>query len=259
MMRSRLKIIYTGTLLCLVFSTTIPAQQPAVINTQAGPAEQFDAARKAYDDGDLTRAIALYENLLNQEYRPAEVYFNLGNACFRTGNNGKAILHFKRALLLDPRNHDIKANLRFAVENAGALVPRGNLLFTFTQQATLNEWLILVLIFWWLTAAAWILRLALPSRSEAANRLILCFGLLLLITLASALQNIRLRAHPEAVVTAKGQSALSAPLAGATTLFHLPEGSIVRVTERSGEWLHITAGDQSGWIRQGVCEPVPVF
>ena len=239
--------------------TMLEAAQPITINTEAGPDEQFEAARKAYDDGDLTRAVSLYTNLLNQGFHQPEIYFNLGNAFFRTGENGKAILNFKRALLLNPRDHDYKANLRFAVENAGALVPQGSLFHTFSQQATLNEWLVLSVLFWWLAIGATLIRLLVPAAASVAKRLGIGFAICLLVLLAAAGQNIRLRSSPEAVVTEKGQSALSAPLAGSTTLFNLSEGSIVRVTDRSGEWLHIKAGPQSGWIRNGACEPVPVL
>ncbi len=240
-------------------AATLHAQQPTTIDVQAGPEEQFDTARKSYDDGDITRAAALYENLLKQGFHRPEVYFNLGNACFRRGETGKAILNFKRALLLTPRDHDIQANLRFALENAGALVPKTTLLDTFSQQATLNEWLALAMLCWWLLVAAYLLRLLRPANAPLALRLMLLFGAALLLTLAATLHRVRLQSEPEAVVIASGQSALSAPLAGSTTLFKLPEGSVVRVTDRSGEWMQIAAGPQTGWIQQDVCTPVPRF
>ncbi|MDD2237488.1 MAG: tetratricopeptide repeat protein [Kiritimatiellae bacterium] len=238
-------------------ASALYAQQPTTIQVQAGPEEQFATARKAYDDGDITRAAALYENLLKQGFLHPEVYFNLGNACFRRGETGKAILNFKRALLLTPRDHDIKANLRFALENAGALAPKSNLLDTFSQQATLNEWLALALLCWWLLVAAYILRLLRPANAPLAHRLMLLFGVALLLTLSATLHQVRLQSEPEAVVTANGQSALSAPLSGSTPLFKLPEGSVVRLIDRSGEWMQIAAGPQTGWIQQDACAVVP--
>lgn len=245
------------TVMLMLAAPTAQAQQaPAVINVNAGPEEQFEAARKAYDDGDITRAASLYEQLISQGFHRAEIYFNLGNACFRRGETGKAILCFKRALLQTPRDHDIQANLRFALENAGALVPKATLFTTLTCQATLNEWLVLALVFWWLLIGVLIIRLLRPAAATPANRLMLLFGLLLLLTLGAAGHRMHLRTQPEAVVTAKGQSALSAPLEGATPLFRLPEGSVVRVTDRSGQWVQVAAGPQSGWLRQNTCETV---
>src|SRR4029077_19623718 len=42
------------------------------------------------------------------------VYFNLGNAYFRAGNPGRAILNYERARRLMPRDPDLHANLGFA-------------------------------------------------------------------------------------------------------------------------------------------------
>ena len=41
------------------------------------------------------------------------LYYNLGNAYYRQGNLGKAIVNYERALKLDPTNADARANLEF--------------------------------------------------------------------------------------------------------------------------------------------------
>ena len=40
--------------------------------------------------------------------------FNLANAEFRLGHLGRAILHYERALRLDPTDSEIRANLEYA-------------------------------------------------------------------------------------------------------------------------------------------------
>ena len=42
------------------------------------------------------------------------LYYNLGNACFKSGKLGEAILWYERARRLLPHDEDIEANLRFA-------------------------------------------------------------------------------------------------------------------------------------------------
>ena len=70
-------------------------------------------ADSAYVRGDYAQAIALYEELL-EEGESSEVYYNLGNSYFKADNIGKSILNYERALLLNPGNSDIRANLDIA-------------------------------------------------------------------------------------------------------------------------------------------------
>src|SRR5690606_34875555 len=58
-------------------------------------------------------AMETYLQVLNSRVSSAEVYFNLGNACFRSNKYGKARLYYEKALLISPRDPAIKANLAF--------------------------------------------------------------------------------------------------------------------------------------------------
>lgn len=67
----------------------------------------------AYMKNDYTSAIHIYEALLNKG-EAAEIYYNLGNSYYKTGEIAKAILNYERALLLQPGNGDIRTNLDVA-------------------------------------------------------------------------------------------------------------------------------------------------
>ena len=70
-------------------------------------------ADSAYMRTDYASAIQIYEQLL--EYgEAAEIYYNLGNSYYKTGEIAKAILNYERALLLKPNNEDIRVNLEIA-------------------------------------------------------------------------------------------------------------------------------------------------
>ena len=70
-------------------------------------------ADKAYQEKKYQQAIKDYESLLHSGVS-ASLYYNLGNAYYRTGNITKAILNYERAALLEPGNSDIRFNLQFA-------------------------------------------------------------------------------------------------------------------------------------------------
>ena len=58
-------------------------------------------------------AIKLYEDAIEKSGASSDIYYNLGNAYYRSDNLGKAILNYERALRLNPGNDDAKFNLDF--------------------------------------------------------------------------------------------------------------------------------------------------
>lgn len=70
-------------------------------------------ADSAYVRDDFPRAIELYRTALNQGEVSATLYYNLGNAYYRDGKLGRAVISYERALRLDPANADARANLAF--------------------------------------------------------------------------------------------------------------------------------------------------
>jgi len=82
-----------------------------------GPDELFLQANKQYEAGSYSSAINSYEDLLSKGLRSAQLFYNLGNAYFKAGKPGPAILNYERARVLDPRDEDMKFNLEFARES----------------------------------------------------------------------------------------------------------------------------------------------
>ena len=74
----------------------------------------FQKGNESYEEGNFDQAIEEYQKVLDQGIRNSKVFYNLGNAYFRKNQLGKAILNYRRALSLDPRDEDSIANLRFA-------------------------------------------------------------------------------------------------------------------------------------------------
>lgn len=82
----------------------------------AGATEITDSADAAYDRGEYDRAVELYTSALTDEGSSSDLYYNLGNAYYRTGNPAQAILAYERALRINPANGEAKANLQFVNE-----------------------------------------------------------------------------------------------------------------------------------------------
>jgi len=69
---------------------------------------------KAYADGLYNNAISSYTKVLDEGYESADLYYNLGNACFKTDDLASAILYYEKALKLSPNDDDIVFNLNVA-------------------------------------------------------------------------------------------------------------------------------------------------
>ncbi|MBU0984796.1 MAG: tetratricopeptide repeat protein [candidate division Zixibacteria bacterium] len=81
---------------------------------RADIAQLFADGNRQYETKHYDSAIVSYSSILDEGQVSAAVYFNLGNAYFRSGDLGRAVLNYMRARRLDPSNDDIQTNLDFA-------------------------------------------------------------------------------------------------------------------------------------------------
>ena len=71
-------------------------------------------ANKAYSDGFFANAAELYKNVISSGYESVDLYYNLGNACYKMNDYASAILYYEKARKLDPGNEDVNFNLKIA-------------------------------------------------------------------------------------------------------------------------------------------------
>src|SRR5205814_513210 len=118
----------------------------------ADPHTAFYQGNAAYKAGDYAGAAGAYERLLNAGLASGPLYFNLGNAYFKNGHVGQAILNFERAHRLMPRDPDVRANLAYAAEIAKD-IPEASplwqrLAFPLAARATTGELATLASLLW---------------------------------------------------------------------------------------------------------------
>ena len=119
----RARCAFAGVALAAALAAPVVLMTPGSARAEAGapaaPAterELFEAANQHYFQGEYELAIRLYEELAVERHidDPA-LYHNLGNACFRAGRLGWAILHYQRALRL-PASDQLAQALRSNLE-----------------------------------------------------------------------------------------------------------------------------------------------
>ena len=74
----------------------------------------FEQGNMLYAQDKYEEAIETYKEIRANGYESWELYYNLGNAYYKNGDLGKAILNYERAHLLESDNEDIKFNLEMA-------------------------------------------------------------------------------------------------------------------------------------------------
>ena len=74
--------------------------------------ELFDSAKSA---DDYRESASVLESTLEGGFRNGAIYYNLGNAYFRAGDYGRAILNYRKARPYRPRDPYLAANLQQAL------------------------------------------------------------------------------------------------------------------------------------------------
>src|ERR1700731_760536 len=131
-------------LYCAVICTFIAASAFA----QTDP--QFAKANQEYAQGHFKEAIGSYETLARSGQWSANLFYDLGNAYFRTSDFGNAILNYERALVLDPRHPEAKANLQIARDEARALELQQSGPERYLRLATTNRYAVSAAIAFWI-------------------------------------------------------------------------------------------------------------
>src|SRR5438132_13293663 len=100
----------------------------------------FAKANQDYAQGNFNEAISGYRTLVGSGPLSANLFYDLGNAYFRTGDFGRAILNYKRALALEPHHPEAAANLQIARDEARALEMQQSWPERYLQFASVNQY-----------------------------------------------------------------------------------------------------------------------
>ncbi len=216
------------------------------------PAATFDQANRFYEEGKYPEAIQAYDQIIHEGKVSAALFFNLGNAWFKNGRLGQAIVCYRQAAVLSPRDPDIQANLRFTRDMIAASKPAGRLLQRWLGRLALNEWAVLFSAAAWLWFGLLISREWRPRWRPALRRSIIAAGVLWLCVAASFGTVLYQREYrATAVVVVPEAIVRHGPLAESQSFYPLPDGAEVDVLDHKGEWIQVSdSAKRAGWVRQ---------
>ncbi len=225
------------------------------------PTAKFYTAGVQYKDGRYAEAAASYEEILANGLRSGELYYNLGNSYFKSGQLGKAILNYERAKRFMPRDGDLKSNDEFArTQVQGFIDGQGKsflekILANYADYFTADELALGLLFLGGLMGCVYLLKLFFhwPSRISFAVMAVL---LLLAVVQITALV-IKFSAQENLAVIIQSVDAKFEPTAKGSVHFSLPEGNKVTVLEQRSDWAKIQRLDgKIGWAEKKSLEKI---
>jgi Tetratricopeptide repeat/Bacterial SH3 domain len=219
------------------------------------PQTTFFHANALYKDGQYDAAAKEYEELRQVGLESGNLYFNLGNAYFKAGEKGKAILNYERARRFIPGDPDLEANLAYAQSLTGAEactpVLWQRLAFPLAQRASTGR------LVWAASGLYTLLLISLAvyrlwrKRPRWLVYMSWALGVLVIVVSTSLAQQVLADDwQRHAVVVETGDTpARFEPADNGTVHFVLKEGSRVRILDTREGWLQIARCDgHRGWI-----------
>ena len=218
-----------------------------------------------YSAGLYEDAARDYASIAALGLQSADLHYNWGNACYKQKDYGHAILHYEKALKLNPSMDDARYNLEMArsfivddIEQVPELI-----FVTFFRKirnglsANVWTWIFLLMLAAGLLFAVLFF---LQEESSARRRNFFCGLTAFLIAVMALLfanrQKADFTARDSAVVVRSVVEVRSSPTdEGASSLFILHEGTKVRLLDSVGRWKNIELSDgRQGWMKDSDLE-----
>ena len=216
--------------------------------------KEYLEAVQHYNNGDYRNAAALFENIAGEKVVNGKLYYNAGNAFYKSGNIGRSILWYERALKLIPGDPDLIFNYNFvnglvmdkAEDKTNPLI---NVMFFWKKKLAHRTLTFLAVSFFLLFVILYLIRIIKPVNVlKYPERVFL--GLALVFILSSYHDYYEKQFNGKAVVLSDSVSVRSGLSDDSTELFRLHEGTKVSVDERLRGYVKIRfSDDKIGWVK----------
>jgi tetratricopeptide (TPR) repeat protein len=234
----------------IVFTITISAQK------------LYDLVEKGnteYMNGNYEEAIKNYQAVVDSDYESAELYYNLGNAYYKSNKFTMALVNYEKASLLDPDDEEIQHNLEMErqlaidkIDKLPELLPK-QWYRQFIGLLKTDQWAYISMITFPLSlllflAYFFVRRIGIR---KAAFWLALVIMFISVSTFVFSYNQKRLvYDNSYAIIITPSVMIKSSPDESGTELFQLHEGTKVEIIDQLGDWKEIKLSDGNvGWLK----------
>lgn len=232
---------------------TIPAKAQTVDTDTL-----WERAGTLYTAGDYNGALMVYDSISSAGWASAKLFYNMGNAYFKSGKIGEAILYYNKAQKLAPADDDVAYNLAYAnsfVKDKIEVVPEFFLKEWLSKVSNLmssDSWAIFSLVALALTLTfGLVYLLGAKRRVRKVGFVVALVGAVVTIATGgfAAAERRDVLDCSEAVVVSSAAAVKSSPDRTSKDIFILHEGTKVKVLDTYGAWNEIRIADgNEGWI-----------
>ncbi len=226
----------------------------------------FEDANRLYLEQKYDAAVSRYEAVIKNGYENGEIYFNLGNAYYKSGKLQHAILNYERARKFIPNDEDLEFNLQLVnlqLQDKIEAIPElfiyrwmDSLLTIFTRETMV--WM----MYLFFLAAIGSFSFFLFAESYEHRRYSLMSGMICSVLLMIGVANFVIQSYREsetefAVVMTDVANIKSAPDSKGNDLFVIHRGLKVQVLDNVNSWFKIRLADgKVGWIPEKEIEKI---
>lgn len=218
--------------------------------------EREASARQAYQAGDSAQALETWTTLAQEQGVTAPRLAAMGNAEWRLGRRGRAMVCWERALTLDPSDPVAQAGVAHAAAVGGVDRPLPTWQERYASGLSPDAWIWLALAAAWTLVLTWSWpRLRGERLRDTHHRVLLASLTLLVLSLPGAWGS--WTSGQRAVVRRPEEPLKLTPTALGESLGQLGEGDVVRTQRVLNRHVRVQlAGGQVGWVRAEALEPV---
>ena len=226
----------------------------------------WEGGNQAYIDGNYALAVENYQAIEARGYSSARLFYNLGNAYYKQGNIGRAILYYNRALVVSPSMEDAKHNLEIAeafAKDKIAVVPEFFLnrwMRTLRSAFSCNVWGGLSMAMLAIAIAfglIFLLGSQIKVRKSGFYGAVVALLLFVVVTIFAVSARRDILDRSAAIVMSSAISVKSSPDRAATDIFVIHEGTKVTISSEVDGWCEVTIADgKKGWTESSHLERI---
>lgn len=237
------------TVICVycVFCSSIILEASDSLSTQ------FQIALDLQKKEQHSEALQIYSSILEKESNSPEVHYNIALLHHNLGDIGRSVLHFEKALNLDPFYEEARQNLNMIQQEIGSTIQTSKepliieALKSIAKSKSINDWLVHLYILMCLFLFILFLQRKTMIPKNNLMNLVFAVGLFFVFSFAATAHLDSNNAY--GVVLTKEIGLRTAPNLASAEMRLISEGNKVKILEIKDSWIKIQLNDyQIGWV-----------
>ena len=222
------------------------------------PEELLTKANSLYNESVYDSALILYQDIIDQGYSSATLYYNLGNTYYKLRNYPMSVYYYEKSLKLDPNNADTKHNIEIAQLFLSDKIEAVPELFikkwwnNLSNIFSINTWAIITLILLGISFVCVFFYITANTRVLKKSMFLLGITAIIVTAISFSIAAKKynyIKTNNEGIIIAPTITIKSSPSQSSVDLFVLHEGAKVKILDKTEDWEKIKIANGSiGWL-----------